>query len=593
MGLYWAAIFFSFFIVGLIKFALDHGVPIESTVNGFVPLQLACISDNNIAAVQYLIDRGADVNMQKWSKKHCIDKTQAVPGATGCTALHVACANGCTKIVDLLIRNNARIDVRDKYGSSPIDIAQAKHETEIIKLLKAARQKQLRESYQKRQQQQQQDTTIKGRKSIDSPMATMTHKRALSDKQTPRIRRPSLPSIFEGHLPHSIPSFMSMTPTTAHTTDSTSSPPSSQPQPLLSPTTSSSPTASRRSFSMTHRPEEVAHVHSCPVTPRTSLDHFNKRRSPTTTTTTNTRPERSPRSSEESTSAYLYSTSPQNNMSFSQMADHLQSMRMTSEGLPDWYGFGVIKSYEDDNYLLSLERRAYNLGCNEHGELERHSYELPSRRSYEQQQRRMSVDDSTTSSSSCLLRSDSGDSSSNAVAQQRQLRTTALKNAMAAHNSATSLSANESESPSLENEEEEGYDGDDGGEDDEEEDEEEEEELSEPMPRPSVVVDSGPDADLIRYRFLHEDPQQQQQHTSATESKKSWFSGLGNNGRHSFESGGRKSLDFRPSLDSITHFAKRGVPNLLSQTDDDSSNDEEKHQRAGFFSRWATWYKKA
>ncbi|OAD03279.1 hypothetical protein MUCCIDRAFT_141868, partial [Mucor lusitanicus CBS 277.49] len=79
---------------GLIKFALDHGVPIDSAVNGFVPLQLACISDSNIAAVQYLIDRGADVNIQKWSKKHSIDKTQAVPGATGSTALHVACANG-------------------------------------------------------------------------------------------------------------------------------------------------------------------------------------------------------------------------------------------------------------------------------------------------------------------------------------------------------------------------------------------------------------------------------------------------------------------------------------------------------------------
>lgn len=54
------------FVIGLIKFALDHGVPIDSTVNGFVPLQLACISDNNVAAVQYLIDRGADVNLQMY-----------------------------------------------------------------------------------------------------------------------------------------------------------------------------------------------------------------------------------------------------------------------------------------------------------------------------------------------------------------------------------------------------------------------------------------------------------------------------------------------------------------------------------------------
>lgn len=50
---------------GLVKFALDHGAPIDSVVNGFMPLQLACISDNNIAVVQYLIDRGAEVNAQR------------------------------------------------------------------------------------------------------------------------------------------------------------------------------------------------------------------------------------------------------------------------------------------------------------------------------------------------------------------------------------------------------------------------------------------------------------------------------------------------------------------------------------------------
>ncbi|OAD80907.1 hypothetical protein PHYBLDRAFT_104141, partial [Phycomyces blakesleeanus NRRL 1555(-)] len=76
------------------KFALDHGAPIDAVVNGFMPLQLACISDNNIAVVQYLIDRGAGVNAQRWSKKHSADKSQAVAGAIGSTALHVACANG-------------------------------------------------------------------------------------------------------------------------------------------------------------------------------------------------------------------------------------------------------------------------------------------------------------------------------------------------------------------------------------------------------------------------------------------------------------------------------------------------------------------
>ena len=51
--------------LGLVKFALDHGAPIDAVVNGYMPLQLACINENHIAVVQYLIDRGADVNAQR------------------------------------------------------------------------------------------------------------------------------------------------------------------------------------------------------------------------------------------------------------------------------------------------------------------------------------------------------------------------------------------------------------------------------------------------------------------------------------------------------------------------------------------------
>ncbi|KAF1799169.1 ankyrin repeat-containing domain protein [Mucor lusitanicus] len=412
LGLHWAATTGN---VGLIKFALDHGVPIDSAVNGFVPLQLACISDSNIAAVQYLIDRGADVNIQKWSKKHSIDKTQAVPGATGSTALHVACANGCIKIVDLLIRNNARIDVKDKYGSTPLDVAQAKHETEIVKLLKAAREQQRQYKHRSVSYSNDNDEneTSRARKSIDS--IVMTHKRTTSLDKQPRIRRPSLPSIFEGHhhfLPQNTPSFISMTPSS------------------------------------------------------TSL-----------TTTTH---------------ASKYAV-------------------VTADGHPDWYAYGVVNPYDDDNYLLSLERRAYNLASNEDGGLERHSQD---------------------SSRRPAVVSDSSDSGN-------KLRTTALKNAMAANNGTSVNLTSDSITPTSEYEEA-GYDG-----------------------------------------------------------KKSWFSGLGKEvGRHSLDSHSRKSLDFRPSFENFTQFAKRGVPNILGQ-DDDSSDDDERHhhqqqqQRNGFFSRWApAWSKK-
>ncbi|KAJ8651779.1 hypothetical protein O0I10_012644 [Lichtheimia ornata] len=117
--------------VGLVKFALDHGAAIDAIVNGFMPLQLACVSDNNLAAVQYLIDRGAQVNAQRWTTKRGIE-------SSGSTALHVACANGCIRIVDLLLRNGATIHVKDKYGSTPHDVAIAKHHMDIVRLLDTA-----------------------------------------------------------------------------------------------------------------------------------------------------------------------------------------------------------------------------------------------------------------------------------------------------------------------------------------------------------------------------------------------------------------------------------------------------------------------
>lgn len=52
------------------------------------------------------------------------------------------------------------------------------------------------------------------------------------------------------------------------------------------------------------------------------------------------------------------------------------SVSTTIEGSEDWYGYGVVNSYDEENYLLSLERRAYNLGMNKNGELERHSQDI-------------------------------------------------------------------------------------------------------------------------------------------------------------------------------------------------------------------------
>ncbi|KAI8357898.1 hypothetical protein EDC96DRAFT_514815 [Choanephora cucurbitarum] len=299
LSLHWACITGN---VGLVKFALDQGVPVDCTVNGFVPLQLSCISDNNIAVTQYLIDRGADVNIQKWSKKK--HKTHAIHNATGSTALHVACANGCIKTVDLLIRNHALIDIKDKYGSTPLDIAQAKNEVEIVKRL----------------------TKKDTRKSVALPI--LAHRRTTSDKSV-RARRPSMPSIFEkqGHSenfnfisssssPLPAPAFISMTP-----------------EPI-----------SRRSLTSAHRPwsEElqpipIKHASDQPIR------HHKRGRSAYSTEEFSLGP-----TSDSSSSLYR-----------SILSDGSSSV-VTLDHHPDWYSYGIVHPYAEDSYLQSLERRAFH-----------------------------------------------------------------------------------------------------------------------------------------------------------------------------------------------------------------------------------------
>ncbi|KAG1144493.1 hypothetical protein G6F37_002207 [Rhizopus arrhizus] len=367
--------------VGLVKFALDHGALIDSVVNGFMPLQLACMSDNHIAVVQYLIDRGADVNAQKWSKKHSADKSQAVAGATGSTALHVACANGCTKIVDLLLRNGAKIDVKDKYGSRPIDVAAAKNHVEIVKLLDTFGSMQ---------------SMMKGLQQVDISQKEPVGRHSIDNaymSKAERLRRPSLPSVFES------------------------------------------------------RKLDIPDISTLPP-PRHSIN----------------------------------------------------TGRPTAEDLQrtdDWYSYGVVNHYDDENYLQSLERRTYGIN----GEGGRSSLDT--------------VRPSFDGGSSLVRCSFDG------------LRTTALKNAMAAH----LQDENEVES------------------------------------RPSFYEEQRPEIILPR--------------------KNSWRS-FTSNGRQSMDEGHRTSLDFiRPSFDGFLS-KKKSAEGLRRQSmDTDEHVDiDKKNTKTGFLSKW-------
>ncbi|KAG0177844.1 hypothetical protein DFQ29_004269 [Apophysomyces sp. BC1021] len=495
LGLHWASTTGN---VGLVKFALDHGAPIDSVVNGFMPLQLACISDNNIAVVQYLIDRGAEVNAQS------ADKSQAVAGAIGSTALHVACANGCARIVDLLLRNGARVNVKDKYGSRPMDIAAAKHHVEIVRLLETFGAFQ-RQQQQEQGQQQQQDEGG-GRRSMD--VAIYTNR----DDRAERLRRPSLPSIFEGKSQKlNVPPISTLPQTAA----------------ILPPRRSlNTPRPSQDELA----PSSIASISS------SSIDI--RRRRPSRNKT----PElASSKSSDGSAQDDTIVGTPPNapTAGAESWAD-----KPKAEGRKDWYGYGVVNHYEDENYLASLERRAYGLDEDRAG-----------RGSLDQcRPVRTSLDSARPSLKRCS--SDGG-----------HLRATALRNAMAAHAA------------------------------------QQEEDDEEPMPRPSVAIDDGPEAEALR-------------HFQEKEMKKAWWSAFG--GRKSmdvatyqYHGGGRpsidsprKSLDFRPSFDGLSQLAKKSVEGLSRRSMDYNDDDHDslasdqysavrKNSRAGFLSRLVgAWSKK-
>ncbi|KAF7730305.1 hypothetical protein EC973_002549 [Apophysomyces ossiformis] len=508
LGLHWAATTGN---VGLVKFALDHGAPIDSVVNGFMPLQLACISDNNIAVVQYLIDRGAEVNAQRWSKKHSADKSQAVAGAIGSTALHVACANGCVKIVDLLLRNGAKVNVKDKYGSRPMDVAAAKHHVEIVRLLETFGTLQRQQQQEQAQQQRQEEGN--GRRSMDVTMYTNR------DERAERLRRPSLPSIFEGKSQKlNVPPISTLPQTAA----------------ILPP---------RKSLNTT-RPsqDELAPsaIAAASSSSSSSIEIIRRRRP-----SRNKTPElASSKSSDGSAQDDTIVGTPPNAPT---AGAESWTDKPKADGRKDWYGYGVVNHYEDESYLASLERRAYGLDEDRVG-----------RASLDQcRPLRTSLDSARPSLKRCS--SDGG-----------HLRATALRNAMAAH-------AAQQE----------------GGGGDEEE----------PMPRPSVAIDDGPEAEAFR-------------HFQEKEIKKAWWSAFGgrksmdvatyqyHNGARPSIDAPRKSLDFRPSFDGLSQLAKKSVEGLsrrsMDYNDEDDDNLESdqysamrKNSRAGFLSRLVgAWSKK-
>ena len=68
--------------LGLVEFAISHGQPINSVLNGVLPLHAACAGGNEVV-VKYLIQEGADVNAPRLPRRYSNEKHRSSGLAVG------------------------------------------------------------------------------------------------------------------------------------------------------------------------------------------------------------------------------------------------------------------------------------------------------------------------------------------------------------------------------------------------------------------------------------------------------------------------------------------------------------------------------
>lgn len=147
-------------ITGLVKYALMQGQPVNSVLNGVLPIHVAAAAGNE-HVVQMLIDAGADVNAarsancrqcrgvlsdsripRRLPRKYTTDKSKAVNsiGETGSTALHFAAANGHANVATLLLSCGANPDATEKHGLTAEDVAREHGQINVLTVLKLWKQ---------------------------------------------------------------------------------------------------------------------------------------------------------------------------------------------------------------------------------------------------------------------------------------------------------------------------------------------------------------------------------------------------------------------------------------------------------------------
>jgi hypothetical protein len=125
--------------LGLVEYALTRGQPVNSVLDGVLPLHAAC-SRGHEQIVKLLIDHGADVNAARLPRRFSNEKNRdgsasIVSGTTGSTPLHFAASNGNKSVIMMLLLRGAHVDRRDKHGITPAMLAEQNGWVECAQVL--------------------------------------------------------------------------------------------------------------------------------------------------------------------------------------------------------------------------------------------------------------------------------------------------------------------------------------------------------------------------------------------------------------------------------------------------------------------------